>query len=255
MSVSTEVHILSPVYFLLFLVLVGFIYHLIRNEEYKDTLLASIIIGLIFGLLLDNNPDLIIKLINVLLFIIMVIIGGLISVSLKKMTNNTTKKQHDTSNQDSGKIHELNKQKTKYIAIILICILSLILFSGFLSLSNPIRDPVQDPVQLLISIHTTNGTELEGPLGYNEDTIIRILIPTNTTKFTLNGSSEANATVKITTKELGIYNQTVHLDPDNTFAYTISIPQNVSFINVTIEAIKPGKESSIRIISLKRKTD
>jgi hypothetical protein len=166
--ISTEVRILSPVYFLLFLVLVGFIYHLIRNEEYKDTLLASIIIGLIFGLLLDNIPDLIQKLVSILLFIIMVIIGGLISVSLKKMAKHTSKKQDDTSNNDSGKIHEFIKQpKHQAIIIIVICILSLILIFGFLSLSNPIKDPVQDSVQLLISIHTTNGTELEGPLGYN----------------------------------------------------------------------------------------
>lgn len=56
-TVTTTVVDIS-VYFLLFIVLIGFAYHLIRNKEYKDTLLASVIIGLIFGLILVPVDDL-----------------------------------------------------------------------------------------------------------------------------------------------------------------------------------------------------
>lgn len=87
MNVTGSVHYytLSPVYMLLFLVLVGFIYHLIRNNEYKDTLLASIIIGFIFSLLVNPATNLPSFLKWTLIIIILVISGGLLAVGLKKL--------------------------------------------------------------------------------------------------------------------------------------------------------------------------
>ena len=73
----------------------------------------------------------------------------------------------------------------------------------------------------------------------------------DTTEFVLKGSSETNATVKITVRELGIYNQTVPLDSHNNFTYKFSIPPNGSISKIIVEVTKPGKETSTLILSLK----
>lgn len=78
---------LSPIYTLFFFFLVGFIYHLIRNNEYKDTLLASIIIGFILagGAALTTWLDNWMILGWSLAFMVLVIIGGLVAVGIKKL--------------------------------------------------------------------------------------------------------------------------------------------------------------------------
>jgi len=84
---SASYYYFSPVYGLVFFFLIGFIYHLIRNNEYKDTLPASIIIGFIIALLAASATwfdDLIILWWN-LAIIILVIMGGWAAVAMKKL--------------------------------------------------------------------------------------------------------------------------------------------------------------------------
>jgi len=250
-TTSIEVHILSPVYFLLFLVFVGLLYHLIRNKEYKDTLLASIIIGLIFGLIFNTSSDLVKTVIGDIIFIILVIIGGFLSVALKKIKNNSTAGQNDNSTPKKPLKSQnwWNNKSPKFqaILIIVVCLFSVILITSVYSLSNPVNDPVQ------LNLHyepSVNEINLEDTLKEKYGNVI--VISNNTTKFIFSGSSEPNATVKITVNELGIYNQTVQLDPNSNFAYNLSIPQSISQIEIAVEATKPGKDNTVVTLYLKR---
>lgn len=247
---STEYHI-SPVFLLIFLVLLGFMYHLIRNKGYKDTLIASIIIGFILGLIFNTSPDLVKTLKADLFFIILVIIGGFLSVSIKKLANSSNTKQNDTPTPKKPlKIYSWwNKQKPKSQAIIItiICLFSLIIITSTYSLSNPVKDPVQ--LTLYPDIYS-GEINLEKTFNNNKGNVF--FMTSNTTKFTFNGSSEPNTTVKITVNELGIYNQSVQLDPNNNFSYNLSIPKNVSVIEIAVEATKPGKDNTVVTLYLKR---
>jgi hypothetical protein len=107
-GVSPALTIILLVFATVFLVSLGFIYHLIRNNEYKDTLRASIIIGLIISLLsilrgeMEFN-SLSYNLITIqwtLFIFIMVIIGGFIAVGLKKLSNKNSMKEFQESPQE-----------------------------------------------------------------------------------------------------------------------------------------------------------
>lgn len=250
MSLSSTFHMISPIYLFLFLVLVGFIYHLIRNNEYKDTLLASIIIGFILGLIFNTNLDLVKTVIGDLISIILVILGGFISVGLKKLVDDSTEEQYDVSNAKTiEKLKLWDKQNPKFsaIIIIIICFLSLILIISPYSLSNPVKDPVQ-----LTLSYDLNSSDIELEDTLNDRYGNVIIISNNTTKFKVRGSSEPNTIVKITVNELGIYNQTVQLNPNNNFSYNLSIPPSVKMVNITAEASKPGKDNTIVTLYLKR---
>ncbi len=142
-TTSTEVHIISPVYFLLFLVLVGFIYHLIRNREYKDTLLASIIIGFLFGLIFNTSFDLLKTLKGYLIFIILVIIGGFLAVSLKKLIKNNTIETPETPSKSYRKWWDKQGPRVQAIIVMGICLLSLILITSTYYPSNSVEEQVQ----------------------------------------------------------------------------------------------------------------
>lgn len=248
-TTSMEAHILPPVYFLLFLVLVGFTYHLIRNKGYKDTLLASIIIGLIFGLIFNTSLDLVKTLTGYLIYTILVIVGGFLSVSLKKLVNSSITDHHDTPAPEALKTNWWDKQNPKFKSLIIIiaCLLSLILITSSYSLANPVKDPVQ------LTLHfDSNSSEINLEETLKEKYGNYIVISKNATKFKLMGSSEPNAAVKFTVNEFGIYNQTIQLDPNSNFEYNLSIPQNVSLFNVTVGATKPGKKSSDVTLIIKR---
>lgn len=254
-TTSTEVHIISPVYFLLFLVLMGFIYHLIRNKEYKDTLLASIIIGFIFGLLFNTSFDLLKTVTGDLMFILLVIIGGFVAVSVKKLLKDSIiKESYKTPEtpQNVAKIwwDKLNP-KVQTIIIIGACLLCLVLITSTFALLNPVEDqfPVGDHVQLKLDPSLSSEIKL-ADINDKEGTIL--LISNNTTEYTLKGSSESDATIKITASELGIYNQIAQLDSNNNFTYKLNIPTNVSLTEITVEATKPGKGKSILTLTLKR---
>lgn len=73
----------SPIYLFFFFFLVGFFFHLIRNKEYKGTLLASIVIGFILGFVF--NPINLEWIERILVAIVFVLLGGFVAVGLKKV--------------------------------------------------------------------------------------------------------------------------------------------------------------------------
>jgi len=77
---------------------------------------------------------------------------------------------------------------------------------------------------------------------YTDNGEMIVFVDYNTNQCVLNGSSEVNATVRITSSDLGIYNQTIPLDAENKYAYNLNIPSNVSIIKITLNATKPGKK-------------
>jgi hypothetical protein len=248
---SSQVYYLSQAYIILFLVLVGFIYHLIRNKEYKNTLPASIIIGIILGLLLNSAKSLTFFLGETLIFIVLISLGGFLAVGLKKVMNsNATEKPYETSGTLPSYKKWWNTQSLRNQAIIIIsvCLLCIVLITS----TSLILNPVKNPVQLSLNLPFLNQTEADEAL--KEGTNI-LIISNNTTQYTLNGSSEAGATIKITSNDLGIYNQTIPLDAEGNFAYNLNIPQNVTIIKITLEATKPGKETSFFNLTIKKQNN
>jgi uncharacterized membrane protein len=254
-TLSYQAYYLSPAYFLLFMVLVGFIYHLIRNKEYKNTLPASVIIGIIFGLVFNSGDTPLFFLERTLLFIILIVIGGFIAVGLKKLKDNNVAEKQKVPPKTSSKGYRKwwNNQNPKIQAAIVtgFCLLCLTLIIGIFCLLNPVENPVQLSVDLPLSNQLVNQTEADKAM---EEGITLIFISNNTTQYTLNGSSEAGATVKITSSDLGIYNQIVPLDAEGNFAYNLNIPQNVSIIKISLEAAKSGKEDSFFNLTIKKTT-
>ena len=90
MIVSTTVteYAISPIYPLIFFFLIGFIYPILKNKEYKDTILLSCILGLIDGILFNPETSVptnwIIWIGWLIIVVMIVIIGGLMAVYLKK---------------------------------------------------------------------------------------------------------------------------------------------------------------------------
>ncbi|BDZ72027.1 hypothetical protein [Methanobacterium petrolearium] len=222
-STSPTLTLIVLVFTVAFLVVVGFIYHLIRNKEYKNTLPASIIIGFVISLLFILGSDMAfdsvsynLKVIqNTLFFIISVMIGGFVAVSLKKLVyGDKVKESQESSPEKSSKDSEKwwNKQslRTQSVIILISCLLCLILLIGAVYLFNPVKNSVESKVNLGLSSSSVNEVI---SMNYTDDAEgFIIIIPNNTTKFSLTGYSEANSTVKITSRDLNLYNQTMPLD-------------------------------------------
>ncbi|MCC7550986.1 MAG: hypothetical protein KO316_05690 [Methanobacterium sp.] len=270
-STSPTLILIFLIFTAIFLVSVGFIYHLIRSNEYKDTLRASIIIGFVISLLaiLSNNRTFNsmsynLEVIQKTLFILIsIMIGGFIAVGLKKLSNaNKMKDLQESPPKNYSKIKEKwrNKQspKTQAIIVLVSCLLCLILLIGTAYLFNPVKNSVESTVNLGLGSSSVNEVISMNYTDNAEGFII--IIPNNTTQFTLNGYSEANATVKITSNELNLYNQTLPLDLNDplfeggiySFNYEINIPENVNVIKITLEATKPGKDSTSLNITIKK---
>ncbi len=83
--ITTHAYYLSPAYLLIIVVLIGFIYHLIRNQEYKNTILSSTIIGIIITLLLVPVDNLMYFFLRMGMFVALVMFGGFLAVGFKKL--------------------------------------------------------------------------------------------------------------------------------------------------------------------------
>lgn len=260
-------HGLSPTLTIVFLVLiaaflvsVGITYHSIRNKEYKDTLRASIIIGFVISFLFVlrsnmefNSFSYNLRVIQWILFIfILVMVGGFIAVSMKKLANEYKMEEFQESlpekdSENSKNWWDRQNPKTQAITVLSACLLCIILLTGVMYLLNPFEGQVK--LGITFTPGYTNETEVNEAMN---EGIIVIFISNNTTQYTLKGVSETGATVKITSSDLGIYNQTVPLDADGNFAYNLNIPLNATKIKVEVEATKTGKEPDYDILSIKR---
>ncbi len=81
---------------------------------------------------------------------------------------------------------------------------------------------------------------------------VHAILDNNTTEYVINGSSESNATVSVSSEDLGIINQTIKLNSENEFSYKVNVPKNVSEIKVRFDASKTGKDDSYIELTLKR---
>jgi hypothetical protein len=245
---TTNVYYLSPAYLLILLVFIGFLYHLIRNREYKNTLPASIIIGIILGLVFNSGGSLRFLLVETLIFIVLVILGGFLAVGFKKLRiTNETENFNELENELEGhkKWWTDKTPKIQAMTIIGACLVCLILIIGTISLFNPVENSVE------FEIHTIpDGLE---DMNYTDNGESIFIVAENSTQYALEGSSEADATVTITSDDLGIYNQTLPLDAENKYAYNLNIPSNVSIIKITLEATKPGKDNRYITFFIKKR--
>lgn len=235
---TSQVYYVSPAYILVIVVLVGFIYQLIRNQEYKNTLLSSTIIGIIITLLLVPLDNLMYFFLQMGKFIALVILGGFLAVGFKKLRTNETENFHELpENELESNMQWWSDQssRSQTIAIFSVSLLGIILIISTVCFLDPIENSVE------LEIHSIPD-DLIG-MNYTDNGESIFFISKNSTKYDLIGSSEACASVTITSGDLGIYNQTIPLDAENKYAYNLNIPSNVSIIKVTLEATKPGKEN------------
>jgi hypothetical protein len=227
------------VYFLLFVVLIGFAYHLIRNKEYKDTLLASVIIGLIFGLILVPVDDLLLYFLTYGKFIALVILGGFLAVGFKKLIKNSAiERSSETPGTPSKGYKKWWDKQNPRVQAITICIASLLGIALVIS-AVYLLTPLENPVLLGLEFTPSNGFI---NVNYTDEGDMIVFVANNTTQYVLEGSSEANATLKITSNDLGIYDQNIPLDAENRFTYKLDLPENFSSIEVTLNATKSGKD-------------
>jgi hypothetical protein len=101
-------------------------------------------------------------------------------------------------------------------------------------------NPAESSVLLGLNFDPSNGFV---NAGYTDNGEMIVFVANNTTQCILNGSSEVNATVRISSSDLGIYNQEIPLDTRNRFIYKLEIPKNVSIIKITLNATKSGKKN------------
>lgn len=258
-GVSPALTIILLVFATVFLVSLGFLYHLIRNNEYKDTLRVSIIIGLIISLLsilrgeMEFN-SLSYNLITIqwtLFIFIMVIIGGFIAVGLKKLSNKNLMKEFQESSpekrsKDSEKWWEKQSPRTQAITVLSACLLCIILLNSTFYIFNPF----EKQVKLGITLPSfTSQAEREEAL--KENTTI-VFINNTTTRYILKGVSEPGATVKVSSNDLNLFNQTMPLDSDGNFTYNLNIPLDVNRITIEIEATNEGKKADYVNLTIKR---
>lgn len=236
---SVMAQCISPVYFMIILVIVGFSYHLIRNQEYKDTLIASVVMGIILGLIFNSSYDLLKTVFGDLIFILLIVLGGFIAVGVKKLLegyinwNSNNQSYEFPENQlGSDRWWDRESPRVQATVITVACLISLMLIIPTVS----ILSTAQESVLLTLETPTSGEIELDDVKNKKDEDVI--LTFDNTSKFILKGYSEDNATVKITATELGIYNQTVHLDSSNNFTYKFIVPKNVSLSEIEIEASK-----------------
>ena len=235
---STHVYYLSPAYLLIIVVLVGFIYQLIRSQKYKNTLLSSTIIGIIITLLLVPLDNLMYFFLHMGKFVALVILGGFLAVGFKKLriTNEKENFHELPKNESEGhrKWWSGQNPRNQTITICSASLLSIILIISTVCLLDPIENSVG------LEIHSIpDGLK---DMNYTDNGEVIFIIAKNSTQYDLKGSSEAGATVTITSGDLGIYNQTILLDAENKYAYNLNMPSNVSIIKITLEATKSGKK-------------
>ncbi|MDI6817830.1 MAG: hypothetical protein QMC87_00635 [Methanothermobacter thermautotrophicus] len=239
-TVTTRAYYLSPAYLLIIVVSVGFIYQLIRNQEYKNTLLSSTIIGIIITLLLVPLDNLMYFFFHMGKFVALVILGGFLAVGFKKLRimKETENFYAFLENESEGhrKWWSSESPRSQAIAICSASLLGIVLIISTVCLLNP----AESSVLLGLNFDPSNGFV---NAGYTDNGEMIVFVANNTTQCILNGSSEVNATVRISSSDLGIYNQEIPLDTRNRFIYKLKIPKNVSIIKITLNATKSGKKN------------
>jgi hypothetical protein len=106
------------------------------------------------------------------------------------------------------------------------CCLGIILFIVLMCLIFPVTSISVDPTQ--------------------------VQIDNQTTEYTIHGTAEPNATVKITAPLLNLNDAIVNVDSNGSFSYTVSIPINVTEANINITAKSPKKSQNGVEVNIQR---
>lgn len=80
----------------------------------------------------------------------------------------------------------------------------------------------------------------------------QIQINNQTTEYTIQGTSDPNATIKISSIPLNLNEVTVSTDKDGNFSYKLSIPLNVTEADLNITAKSPNKSQSGINVNIQR---
>lgn len=129
-----------------------------------------------------------------------------------------------------------NKQSSgSKVAIGIFCILGILLIVGIVSSASSDRNLTKFQIYNV----TSDGV---------------INIDNTSTEYVIHGLTEENATINITSQDLNITKQTIPLNANNSFDYTINIPITINEANITFEGSKPGKTNSELEVTIKRPT-
>ena len=80
----------------------------------------------------------------------------------------------------------------------------------------------------------------------------QVQIDNQTTDYTIHGTAEPNATVKITSPVLNLNDAVVNVDSNGNFSYTVNIPINVTEADVNITAKAPKKSENGAEVNIQR---
>ncbi len=69
-------------------------------------------------------------------------------------------------------------------------------------------------------------------------------IGANQTYYIINGNTDLNATVKLSSSELNLNNVSVNVDSNGDFKYKVSVPQNVTEVNIALSSVVNGKSEN-----------
>ncbi|MEN4018953.1 MAG: hypothetical protein PQ975_08430 [Methanobacterium sp.] len=172
-------------------------------------------------------------------FVALVILGGFLAVGFKKLRiMNKMENFYGLPENESGgprKWWSGQSPRRQTIAICSASLLGIVLIISVVCFLTP----VENSTLLGLNFDPSNGFV---NADYTDNGEMIVFVDYNTNQCVLNGSSEVNATVRITSSDLGIYNQVIPLDTRNRFIYKLEIPKNVSIIKITLNATKSGKK-------------
>lgn len=80
------------------------------------------------------------------------------------------------------------------------------------------------------------------------------IIGANETNYTIMGSTDVNASVHLSSSELKLNNVSITVDSNGNFKYDLTIPQNITDVNVEVNSIATGKTENQAIILIERPT-
>ena len=82
--------------------------------------------------------------------------------------------------------------------------------------------------------------------------LTHVQIDNQTTEYVIQGTAEPNATVKITAPLLNLNDAVVNVDSNGSFSYTVSIPINVTDVDINITAKSPKKSQNGVEVNIQR---
>jgi hypothetical protein len=144
----------------------------------------------------------------------------------------TLQKKEEKENKINEKTEnkEKSKNNSKKIAYLLIILVTIIIITATIITIKDTTTPV------------TNMT-------LNTD---YVYLTQNSTNFTISGTTNAGATINITSEELNLNQTPIKVDANGKFKYVVKVPKKVGFGKLTISALAKNKKPNSTSIEFKR---